>query len=130
MNESLFQLYSDLIKKESWKYYPISNPNISILQDYSHGKSFMTSYLGKGGKSDLEIFHYIDHLTENRVLHIISVFFLGILLYRKSNKINKSINRIIQTIPTESTDAIDERFKYIWMLICLFHDLGYAVEDG
>lgn len=130
MSETLYYLYSDLITKEHWKYYTMPDPNISILQDYLHAKSFLTIYLGKGGKSNLEIFQYIDHLTENRVLHIISVFILGILLYRKSNKLSNEINKEIRTIPTESTESPEERFKYIWMLTCLFHDFGYAVEDG
>ena len=130
MNKTLYDLYLDVIRKGIWKYYPMSKIDASILQDSGLGRGFITNYLGKGEKNDMEIFHYINELDENRVLHIISVFFLGFLLYQNCEKVNREINRLIQTIPAETNEPPEERFKYIWMLICLFHDFGYAVEDG
>lgn len=129
MNESLFQLYLDLMKNGTWKYYSIPNPDFSILKDPDLGRGFITCYLGKGTKDEMKIFDFINQIKGNRVIHIISTFFLGVLLYQKCKKINIEINGLIQKIPTDSIEPIEDRFKYIWMLICLFHDFGYAVED-
>lgn len=130
MKKTLYDLYSNLIKSEEWKYYDISNLDETILQEASLGRAFIKKYLGKGEKCDIELFHYVDHVSDDRILHIVSTFFLGVLLYRNSDNVKNNIVELIMKLPPIPRETVDEGFKYIWMLVCLFHDFGYAVEDG
>lgn len=127
---NLFKLYSNCILSGKWQYYPLSSISIEVLRDAEIGKTFISSYLGKGCKNELKVFEYIHRLSDVRIRHIVSCFFLGVAIYNKCSKIQNSINSLLQTIHANPKEIPEERFPYVWMLICLFHDLGYTVENG
>lgn len=128
--ENLFDVYKKCISDGKWQYYQLALQGTEVLKDAEIGKAFITSYLGKGCKSKLQIFEYIQNLSDIRILHIVSCFFFGVALYNMSSYIRESIDSLLTQNRSNPKDAPEERFLYIWMLICLFHDLGYAVENG
>lgn len=126
--ESLLNRYDAILKSEQWKYYD-SPADISIFNT-DMGRSFINRYLREGDKTEIPIFKYIDLLEVNRINHIISCFLLGVILYDGENFFTKCVNDFLSRIPTNRNESIWERFLYIWMLVSLFHDFGYAIESG
>ena len=50
-------------------------------------------------------------------------------MYNNSRSIKKQINKATDVFRTVLSDHDEQdRFQFIWFLICLFHDLGYNVE--
>ena len=58
-------------------------------------------------------------------------FFFGLLLYDRCNTIKHAIDEYLNQ--KKYIDALemhqDAPFAYVWFLICLFHDLGYTIEN-
>ncbi len=117
-----------------WNYYKENTINTAsyIYEDLfsNNCKKFILNYLQKGQKTDLKHIGWFDSLSSNRLQHTLSCFLLGINFYfhfkSLQNEINTKISRIRQNCNNEDEYS---RFKYIWMLICLFHDIGYAIEE-
>ncbi len=129
MSKTLYEEYEQILFDERWKYYSFPKIDVSVFSTQDTLRCFFMSYLGKGEKSDIEIFHYIDNLSLFRLRHIMSCFLLGVFLYVNSNRISSSINYDLSRIPIQNPETITERFKYLWMLISIFHDFGYSVEN-
>ena len=49
-------------------------------------------------------------------------------MYNNSSVIKNPIDKIISRFKTQNPFSVIE-FPFIWFLICLFHDLGYTIED-
>lgn len=128
--KNLYDLYNECISTHEWKYYSLSSIGIEILNDANTSRSFVASYLGKGCKTELDIFKYIEDLSDIRMRHIVSCFFLGVIFYTRCRNIQENINTLLSKISTNPNDTTEERFLYVWMLVSIFHDFGYAVEDG
>lgn len=128
---SLYDIYSKTIMSGNWEYYPFPDKTgTEVLSNSEDGKCFIRSYLGKGSKTDVDIYEYIDKLSDDRICHILSCFFLGVAIYNYCNKIRSNIDNELNSIPANPKETPNERFLYVWMLISIFHDFGYAVEDG
>ncbi len=128
---SLYDIYSKTIMSGNWKYYPFPDKiGIEVLSNSEDGKCFIRSYLGKGCKTDIDIYEYIDKISDDRICHILSCFFFGVAIYNYFNKIRSNIDNELNSIPANPKETANERFLYVWMLISIFHDFGYAVEDG
>ena len=127
---NLYDLYNECITTHEWEYYPLSSLGIEVLNDADISRSFVVSYLGKGCKTELDIFKYISNLSDNRIRHIVSCFILGVTLYNRCRNIQENINNLLSTINGNPYETTKERFLYVWMLVSIFHDFGYAVEDG
>ena len=122
--------YKELIESpDKWNYYEY--PSFSY-EEFQNGmcQPFITNYLGKGGKTELPVFEYINIIDEKRIWHIVSCFFLGMILYHKIPKLQKYIKKYLTKFPRceDNNESDEQRFAYLWMLICLFHDNGYVVE--
>ena len=82
----------------------------------------------KGGK---EISTFVEKLKDLRLYHTISCFLLGISLYDRSKFIKDSIDRCLEKIKDSGDDnAPSNTFLFAWMLTCIYHDFGYAYEEG
>lgn len=127
-------LYNDIIchKRNLWNYYNESMYIIQLndIKDLSNqAKSFINCYLRRGGKGDIPFFvENIEKLDSDRINHVVSCFFLGMVIYSNCGKIKSSILRAFDDSNT-LCESVELRFSYIWFLVCLFHDLGYAVEN-
>lgn len=133
---TLEELYAEAIETERlWNYYSndyaYAKTRIefaySKLNSYSDCKGFIDAYLHRGGKGDIPYAKNLEDLLPNRVKHIVSCFFLGSIFYIKCLRISNSIENSLQI--TRTTESPSRHFSYLWFLTCLFHDLGYAVED-
>ena len=129
MAETLYNEYKRLLSNDSWKYYPIDTLGIEVFSNRDDMIRFFESYLGKGEKDTLPIFEFINNLSENRLQHTLSCFLLGILLYERCSSITCGICRSLLKKPINNPETMDERFKYLWLLISIFHDFGYAIEN-
>jgi len=121
--KSIYQHIDELTIAQWHYYFGIDNnfdttkPFVETL-DYS---IFILNYFRQGGK--VRIFELCDIKPDELRLpnHICSVFFLGILLYNKTD-FQKNY-RLERNAPGYET------FPFIWFLIALFHDNAYQMED-
>lgn len=73
----------------------------------------------------------LQNLKTKRVRHIMSIFLLGLYIYDNSrikSDINKKIANLFKDV--EILEDEESRFYFVWMLLCLFHDNGYVVEEN
>lgn len=97
------------------------------LNSYIKCKDFINNYLHRGGKGNIPFTRNINELQSTRIKHIVSGFFLGIGIYLHIPKVRKAIEEMLPK--TREGEDVQHHFSYLWFLTCLFHDLGYAVEN-
>lgn len=130
---------STLSNPNQWSYYCLGSWftsnfkwNDFLLQDFDY--MFISELLRRGGKGDVCSSQLIKDLNRDRKQHIISCFILGNIIYNCclsiQKLIDKSIEKIRPSISNNYQENAEKRFRYIWMLISLFHDLGYSIEEG
>lgn len=118
-----------------WNIYKSETlPKINIFTPEGC-RDFINSFLKVSKKREenfqLEV---LKHLKDDRVQHIVSVYFLGLGIYNTNDYIKRLIDNEFQEYKRkeEVEKAFDDtmNFAYIWFLISLFHDLGYPIENG
>lgn len=123
-----------MLSNGKWAYYPYQGPlDMTIFSNNVKKEDiilFLSLYLGKGEKLGLPIFRQNEKLSTERLQHTLSCFLLGKLLYIKCNVIASEIDAELTKYPNNIKELLFERFKYVWMLTCIFHDFGYCIEDG
>ena len=123
-----------------WNYYgcgidargvlDVNNPNnlfdngtniLPIFTDPGSARSYIGSYFAAGGKKSVLSFDFDERhwLPDNRAIHTVSAFFLGLLI---ENCLTGEQTLSIQ-------DSEDFPFSYLWFLTCLYHDYGYCVTE-
>lgn len=124
--KTLKEEFSYLVEDEDlWKYYAMKgNTTLSVEDVFSKNgaNDFICKYFIDGGKQG--IWNSVsDAVSDIRKIHTVSVFLLGILI---KNKLN------IATKPEDVIAEYDEyrNFLYFWFLTCLYHDVGYCIEDN
>lgn len=114
------------LEQTDWDYYSeignreLENPFTNKL---SH-KRFVEKYFKRSGKGAvLDFINLLPNkeLNNNRTKHTNSIFFLGVLLYNKSNLHNDFFENL--------NSAEYRRFPFLWFLSCLFHDFGFEIEE-
>lgn len=113
--KNLYDLYEEKYKDGTWSYYKIDeiNPNDFPFMN-SNSKKFISDYYERGGKSIL--LEPDSSLNEIRAKHTVSTFLLGFI--------------IREYLGIQENELDLPPFKYLWFLACLYHDNGYAVENG
>ena len=111
--KTLLQIYNDISENKNLYDYYGSN---LILKDawinVKSAHSFIQQYFQNGEKAIFELKICRDmYQPDIRDIHTVSVFILGIEIARKMK------NRILG----------NELF--IWFLMCLYHDMGYKLEN-
>ena len=107
----------------------IPNPKYSI--DKNSQIEYICEVLQRHEKEHLyDIRNKLYELNDKRVLHIKSCFHLGIYFY-ENNEIKKNIDNVITWLLENDNpkEQVQGRFKFVWMLICMFHDIGYVIEE-
>lgn len=121
-----------------WDYYygkekPIDNFSIDYLSDSNRCYHFIYSYMHRSQKDAEPFVDYLlalanDEKEDIRLCHIVSTFFLGLVLYQ-NKYIKDFINKEIMGLKVfETEDEIEKEFIFVWYLVCLYHDLGYVYE--
>lgn len=120
--ESIFEKFKNM-HSDDWDYYIdriLENPfNHRDLKDY---KGFILKYYFNSGKMEIiEEFNTYAEFKNDRAIHTVSIFFLGILI-RKSTKLNSLIFEDKNNIRGNPT------FQFVWFLSILFHDFAESIE--
>jgi hypothetical protein len=123
--ENLKKVLCDIYHSGMWKYYEdvdFNNPFLDVKY-----KEFAEEYIKYAQKSEHNpLFEHLQHAYSEE--HVVIVFFLGIMMYEKNDKIKKAIDAVIGKYQSEISD-IDIGFPFLWFLISLFHDSGYFFEE-
>lgn len=121
--------YIELLEKAkkclSTKFYPITNYGYAL----KHAKSVIKEQFLKFGKEDAKyntLLGEIDQIDDARCAHIVFTFLLGVFIYDKAKAIKDTVDIKVRKL---LEDARHDDFPFLWFLICLFHDLGYAEEN-
>lgn len=125
----LLKIYQDLFADNGkWRYY--NKLNIDPFLSIENSKEFVSKFIELSGKADDNpLFDNIIKLDDKRIKHIVSTYFLGIYLYHNSDKIKCLADKIVNRYQSQNLDS-RIKFSFIWYLICLFHDLGYGIENN
>lgn len=108
-------LLRQLLKDEDVSYYRNQNSNYEIDFRFSVNQLQRFYELGLKGEMVTDI---LD-LNDVRGKHSLSTLYLGCIINSKLN---------LQLDITVGSHFFD--FKYFWSLLCLFHDLGYSIENN
>lgn len=95
------------------------------------GVSFIREKLFWHGKDVLDVTSLFEKIPENRIKHIISMYFMGLLLYKQSFVIKESMDKFMlkyRLFPNDDK-SLDKKFEFLWMLTAFYHDVGYAYEN-
>jgi hypothetical protein len=125
---NLFDIYNVVFSdKSKWRYY--SKMNINPFNSDYDTKEFITRFIELSGKAEQNpLYDNINKLDNKRIRHIVSTFFLGTYLYYNVPKIKGSIDIVVKRFKKQNPYSKIE-FSFIWFIICLFHDLGYSIEN-
>ena len=120
-----FKQYLKEINQDEWDYYfDLDHKMLDNPFTTRKHVDFVRRYFKRSGKNAVLDFIKIlpkEKLDYNRTKHTNSIFFLGILLYRKTNLKHPYFDQI-------NTPEY-ERFPFVWFLTCLFHDFGFTLEN-
>ena len=113
----------------------INNARLAFLQqlkidDADELKTTIKRLFQKYGKGDEQIntlLSEVKNISKIRCAHIIYTFLLGYYIYQQCNNLRKKIEQKTKELLNKAGHEHD--FAFIWFLITLFHDLGYAEED-
>lgn len=95
------------------------------------GVFFIRDKLFLYGKGTLDVTKLFDKIPENRIKHIISMYFMGLLLYKESSVVKESMDKFMLNYRLFPNDdkTLEEKFEFLWMLTAFYHDVGYAYEN-
>ncbi len=130
-NMNFGELIRETFRCRRWNYYSdefIEKLNITTSDDC---REFIRKFFAVSGKAgELNSIEEINLLSYERCQHIVYVFLLGVGIYDKVVEIRTRIDEQIQQYVEQYGCKSDVNFYFIWFLCCLFHDLGYVVEDA
>ncbi len=125
------ELIKEAFRQKEWNYYSdefIEKLNIEKSDDC---REFIRKFFAVSGKAgELNSIDVIKSLTDERCQHIVYVFLLGVGVYNKCVGVKSLIDEQIQQYVERYKCKSDVNFYFIWFLCCLFHDLGYQVENS
>ena len=145
-SNSLLTIYNNLLNKENGQCDTIYYKCCDIHDSY-HALTYsdIECYFKQGGKENLvdipELKTYFSDTKDGkkRVLHVFSVYLLGIFCYDHISVIKNAFNKFIKKIwekthyttdsEEQKTNDLRRDFLYLWYLTVLFHDMGYAYES-
>ena len=130
MRKTIYDILKSSFKNnKSWDYYNNSNDFGGEFPFLSKELSvrFLKNFIKVSGKAEQDLVAQIDKIGD-RVTHTVSVFFIGHFIYQNTiikNKIDTELSKLEQ----DSVKSCKIDFPYVWFLTCLFHDLGYEIEN-
>lgn len=102
--------------------------NICNAEESTTAQELLIGLLNNREKASVTNCMMLNQLPRNRQSHILNTYFLGLVLYKNCQEIKKLIDKSIEKLSI--VEKNEDRFEYLWYMICLFHDLGYIVEDS
>ena len=121
---SLLEKFKDMPNFE-WDYYfgnMLQNPFEEINK--TNFNEFNEKYFRSSGKIEI-IERFLEHvkISPDRAVHTVSVFFLGIHIWKNTN---------LHPIFLKDTNNIrgNPTFQFVWFLSILFHDYAESIEEN
>ena len=138
---TLYDFYNRIIANHiRWDYYGLGNCQIYSVNDIEDGdkcRAFLRTLLAESGKEETYLSKSIAQLSDDRLCHIVSVYFFGFLLYEQCDFIKQNVNKQLKWLKknhcansARESESSEEKFSYLWFLVCIFHDLGYIFEQN
>lgn len=101
------------------------------LNDGKECKSYIQETLRRADKNKISVSKLYIRLSDERCRHILSCYVFGTIIYLTNEKIRNAVDSYIGTKNNIDKDnSKTEKFEYLWLLICFYHDFGYAYENG
>ncbi|MDY6325991.1 MAG: hypothetical protein SPL47_01565 [Bacteroidales bacterium] len=79
-------------------------------------------------KDELNIDYLFNYLDNRRLRHSLICYLYGCYIYNNISSVKKNVDESIGYFWSNSNRSSCSKFLLSWMLICLFHDIGYSVE--
>lgn len=118
----------------SWDYYSSGSIRCLNIENPDECRIFIHQYFSISGKVGcIDDWTNLDSiLTESpsRCQHIVYTFLLGMGIYNRQNLIKELIDTKIKYYSTKYGVKSHVTFAFVWFLCCLFHDLGYPMENS
>ena len=93
-------------------------------------KTIIINLLHSSSKENLPINDLFDLLNETRLRHTLICYLYGCYIYHAESSMSKMLDDFIGKLWEKSIKTPQSKFLLTWLLICLFHDVGYAIEEG
>ena len=133
-----------------WEYYEFESPIKSYIDIYNKAEELIEKFLFVSNKIKSDILtNCLNILKEKerdttdlelngRLRHIVSLFFWGHVLYQNVPAIKANMNLQFKQFvksglfenETDSEENMQILFSFMWFLLCIFHDFGYAYEKN
>jgi hypothetical protein len=132
LNDIFKEVISD---KKIWSYYPnesIRQDELKRVKQLTNSKDFISKYLEEGCKAQsLSMDKYFSELlSEIRAKHTVSIFFIGLYIYKNCAIIKEKIDIKLNELRTKVGGDISIKFNYYWFLICFYHDIAHCYETA
>ena len=103
------------------KYFESGGKELPLLLNPTEATNFINTYFAAGCKENTLSFDFSEMylLPDDRAIHTVSGFFLGLLI--------ESCLNGTRTLAIESSNQFP--FAYLWFLMFLYHDYGYCVTE-
>ncbi|MCQ2197014.1 MAG: hypothetical protein MJZ60_05800 [Bacteroidaceae bacterium] len=129
MKESFKELIERVIKKRDFYDSTIKDvKGLSNIENVDDCKRFIRAIIDAKGKRGASLCKELDNLDDYRVRHIVSVYLFGLAVYNGSTSLKMHIDSQMNEFKNIILQYEDNPFPFIWMLVCLFHDLGYPYK--
>lgn len=130
---NLYDAFKSIYKQRKiWDYYCTASQGILTEDLWLHDpKKFIEINLKEGSKeySGLLKENFTEILNDERALHTVSIFFLGLHIYENSAIIKEKIDTKLSELRKKVGCCISIKFNYYWFLICFYHDIAYQYEE-
>lgn len=75
-------------------------------------------------------FEFLDLIKHDKKRHSFSVFLIGLKIFAQNNLLNTACTNKIEEIRNKIDTDFKITFEYIWLMVCLYHDLGSSLEQN
>lgn len=129
MKESFKELIERVARNRAFYDSTIKDvKGINNIDNVEDCKRFIRAIIDAKGKRGASLCKELNKLDDERVRHIVSVYLFGLAVYNGSTSLKKHIDSQMSDFKNTILQYEDDPFPFIWMLVCLFHDMGYPYE--
>lgn len=75
-------------------------------------------------------FDFLDLIKHKKRSHSYSVFLIGLRIFKESYLLKPAFENRIKEIENKIESQLKISFEYLWLMVCLYHDLGSSLEQN
>jgi hypothetical protein len=128
----LKQLYKDeknILKNDNYYNIPPNKLNVISFRDTETLYSLFKEIMTKSQKGGVD-FDFLDLIKHKKRSHSYSIFIIGLRIFKGNNLLKTAVGNKIKEIKNKIEPQFNISFEYIWLMICLYHDLGSSLEQN